>query len=200
MMDLNTGQGWNQEYFQALAAILLFVLQSPPLILSIPEEIRRLAPGRAYVHAYIWTILLLVSALCLIGFVISPTEGARALVTDRLLSAFVFVAFGLAILFSLIRLTGISRRSIVKRLETRIIRGLRKCYDLKEDALLDLTYIGEQGAQGYEKQIVLASLQRLAERILNDPAYTGTQLGEIVQGIQRIPTARDRPAITMTSS
>jgi hypothetical protein len=75
------------------------------------------------------------------------------------------------------------RDQVVRRIERKLAKEIRRGGRLGGDLLFDLEYLGAKGEAGGEKALVLDSLRRLAEEIQSRPGYEGDELGDLVMGL-----------------
>ena len=108
-------------------------------------------------------------------------------------AALVSLIPGLSLLFGFSLLSGYKRKNVVLCLEKRLVRQWKKYKNINADDLNDLVYLGMLGKQGYEKKIVIESLNRVSFCIQQSTTYNGGKLEPIIKGFRDIITSSYHP-------
>lgn len=86
-----------------------------------------------------------------------------------------------------------TRKKVIKQFEADLISSIKKHRRPKPDTLLNLTYLGEHGNPGIEKQLVLESFKRVASALQDEPGYKGRELAEMIKSISPILLNTEKP-------
>lgn len=169
-------EAWAGVYLQVVAAVLVFGLGVPALVMqvAVSEDIRRILHAR-------WRLLPFGASLILVAWVsavflvwVGPrltSPHAQLAVTATLMAA---------LLFWLLQ-TGYRRDRVLRFLAGRCNRHIRRTGTPEDAALLDIAHLGEHGKPGVEKALALEVLAQLARAVQDHRRYAGNALDRLLQ-------------------
>ncbi len=87
-----------------------------------------------------------------------------------------------------------TRKRVIRQFEKDLISSISRDRRPNLDVLIKITYLGEHGNPGFEKNLVLDSFKRIAE-VLQDPktGYKGWELADIIRSINPILQNSEKP-------
>jgi len=117
------------------------------------------------------------------------SEKVQSIVAASLVS----LTFVLAVIYGLRLPTKYSRVNVIAHLRDKLIKSFNEDGHLDEDVIDDLSYLGEHGKPGDEKQLVLDAFKSVTYEVLDSPKYSGTELKEILLSFKEIVSGKDKP-------
>jgi hypothetical protein len=209
---------WAGIYLQVTSTILVFGLGIPAVIMQVivPEDLRRIIHKRRhYFKKGVYLILVATFSSLFFIWVLRPysdnKSGLMFLVSlgnNKCIQGIIKVCAENQLLISNILMTlTISSALIFWRLQAayrrdRVLNYLKKECTKRinkkgipdEEALLDISYLGEKGESGSEKELALEVLSQLVKKVLIQESYTGAGLKLIIKAINS--TIQDNGDIT----
>jgi hypothetical protein len=185
-------------FAQVILGLLVFTLGVPALAVSSLEgRIRHLLHKHHQYRDVTW--LLLVSGLAVMFLLFAPSKlqpTGEAILSPTMTLAATATTLAMIALFAVYWI--VSVRTDVR---TRLIHDIeRHVRDVVIQGMLstdedvdDLVLIGECGAAGYEKGIVIAAIGSLCEYVQSRTEYAGRGLRPLLYALRRIVTTEERP-------
>jgi hypothetical protein len=198
---------WATTYIQVLFQSFLFALGVPTAIYSliIDNDIKRVAQTRVKVRKYFWGTGGLYVAVFVIVWFIHPDPQPPPLqpqwvpIAKSLFTAATVTILPLGVLLLGFRLNRKFRRTeVVKRLADELLKRLDDDRNIDTVALSDLSYLGEYGHAGDEKEIVLDVINNLVEIVqkkvkTRELNYNGYELESLIRHIPAMLDNNSQP-------
>ena len=187
---------WATTYLQVLATSFVFALGVIPTLaaaLIIPEDLRHVSHQLRFKRWIVLIVGIFIISLTLIwsgSSILNDAAVANRYGATLSYLAFVIVAITPILAASLgpIIFYSFRRGRIVPRLETKLKKFYEKHGYLESATLDDMIYLGKQGNAGAEKEMVINSLSRLAEYVLNSALYKDNVLDDLIRGFEVVIT------------
>jgi hypothetical protein len=191
-------EAWASAFFQTIIVLLVFALGVPALVLQIgmPTDLQRVA-GRGMTNLRMTIILMLFYIFIACSFLWFLHPQSRTVSSSDTLSASLVLTGTLVVtvLFWWHQALENRRERIVERLEDHLSRKARKLgFIPNERSLEDLVYLGANGQRGYEKQLCLSALEKVAEAVQNSDRYAGSSLESVILGLEEVVTSGEAAA------
>ena len=196
---------WATTYLQLLFQSFLFALGVPTAIYSliIDEDIKRVAQTRVKAKRFFWVTATLYVAVFILVWFIHPSNLPNPELTKALIAKSVFAAFTVTflpcgVLFMGIRLNReFKREKVVQRLAETLLNNLNAKQSIDTTALRDLSFLGEHGRPGDEKDIVLNVIDQIAitvqRKVKEGMVYKGYELESLIRHLPSMLDNTNRP-------
>jgi hypothetical protein len=209
-------EAWASAYLQILFGMLVFAIGLPALItqLIVQEDIRQIVQRWHSWFCVLICIPILVALLLFVWMLHPTADGAsgppappaaatpanEAGRTEQpaydlgsnfaalILTVVPFFSLALFLFLHLYR-----REAIVRFLRKKLLRSLAAKGRFHPRSLKDLLYLGEKGAAGREKDLVLDAIKDLVAAAGKAEKYMGNQLDELLHGLPVILANQERP-------
>jgi hypothetical protein len=194
---------WARTYLQVLFESFLFAIGVPAAIYNLIEpDIKHLTQTRARARRYILETVLLYVATFVVLWLMPPDPSSQpgVVIPSSAIKSFVAMtsvtALPLGVLFVGLWLNQqFQREKVIKRLESELINTAESELRINMSVLNDLSYLGEHGRAGTEKQLVLDVFNRLTDTVEKEIKtfqlkYNGFELESL---IRHIPWILDNP-------
>lgn len=197
---------WATTYLQVLFESFLFALGVPTAMYSliVDDDIKRVAQTRVKARRYfVVTTLLYVAAFIIVWFLHPEDLVAQAPRLSSIIKS-VFAAFTVTVLPFVVLITGVTlnsqfkREKVVKHLADELLKSLDSQSSIDTIALKDLSYLGEHGRAGDEKEIVLDVIDNLSDKVQakvksHSLSYHGYELESLIRNIPMMLNNTTRP-------
>jgi hypothetical protein len=197
-------EAWASAYLQILFGMLVFAIGLPALItqLIVQEDIRQIVQ-RWHTWFCVALCIPILIALLLFVWLLHPTGGEApgspaptssaaydfgSNFAALLLTVIPFFSLALFLLLRLYR-----REAIVGFLTKKLLGSFAAKGRFDRRSVQDLLYLGEKGAAGREKNLVLDAIKELVSAAAKSDKYRGDQLDEILHGLPVILANPERP-------
>jgi hypothetical protein len=181
---------WGAAYLQVLIALLVFTLGIPALIyqLAVPDEIRRIL-HRRHESGAMWHFTIVATvfvSLIFVWFLHPYLDSVSPRILDYAAVIYMTIILILILVYWRVKLSGHTRETLIHSLSRQFLRDFDDTGNLNESIISDLSYLGEHGKPGDEKQIVIDALADLAVTIHTSQAYKGNKLEPIINSMRDI--------------
>jgi len=187
-------EGWAAAYFGALVTVLVFAVGLQGLVYQVlvPDDLRVVVHRHreGFTPTYIASTIGL-SAILFIWLLHPGDQSVGGSWQSFLGAAVITISLGATVLYCMALTRRCNRPAVVDRLFREATQaGIRQ---LHEPAVADLAYLGQHGAAGAEKDLVLHTLSKLADLVQADPAYAGSELEDIVAAVTETLLSDEHP-------
>jgi hypothetical protein len=158
---------WATTYLQILFQSFLFALGVPAAMygLIVDTDIKRVTYSRVWARRYLLVTLVLYAAASVIVWFIHPERGMIPSIFKSIFAASTVTLLPIGVFSMGLWLnTQFKREKVVEHLAGRLLQRPENDSSINSDALRDLSYLGEHGRSGKEKDIVLKIIDGVAKR------------------------------------
>jgi hypothetical protein len=196
---------WATTYLQLLFQSFLFALGVPTAIYSliVDEDIKRVGQTRVKAKRFFWVTATLYVAVFILVWFIHPEKSADVPPTGSSMAKSFFAAFTVTFLPAGVLIMGIrlnrefKREKVVRRLADALLENLNAKQSIDTVALRDLSFLGEHGRPGDEKDIVLNVIDQLTvnvqKKVKEGMTYKGYELESLIRHLPTMLDNTNRP-------
>ena len=197
-------EAWGVAYFQILITLVVFAIGIPTFFYNMePEDIRHII--KKYLKLFLRgsygiVCIFMVIALSFVWYLHPAISNSKTPVpidpVKQWLSS-LLITFSLSIILIIwwVLWKKSLKETVLKHLGKTVFKGYKKKGFIlnKNGTINDLITLGERSDAGYEKEIVIKTLESLLEKIQGSKRYSGKDLDSILRDSEKIVVSKDKP-------